>query len=269
MSTPLGRFQDAFLAALDGAEPHDACVAALAAQPGFAVYRNTVLKGCADALAANFPTVVRLAGEAWFGAAALDYARRTPPDDARLVLYGATFPAYLACCEAARELTYLGGVARLDRLWCEAHTAADDISLDASAFARLTPEAFERMSVRTHASARWAWFEGQPAYTIWNANRLGIPLPDPLEWQGEGALLLRQGGRVTWQALGPGGSALLDACLCGATLGEATERALEGEPGVNLGALFADLVSRGAFSPIPSHEDNASQSKRNGESHGN
>jgi hypothetical protein len=261
MNTTLARFQDDFVAALDGAEPIDACMAALVAQPGFAVYRNTVFKGCVDALAANFPTVVRLVGEAWFYAAAMDYARRTPPDDARLVMYGATFPAYLAHCEAARELTYLAGVARLDRLWCESHTAAEDVCLDAAAFAKQTPESFERVHVRALASARWAWFEAQPIYTIWNANRTGDVLPDPLEWRAEGVLMLRQSGAVIWQPLGPGGCALLDACAAGLALGEAIERALAAEPGADLGALFAGLVSRGALALDTSFDQHSLQSE--------
>jgi len=264
MTTTLSRFQDEFVVAVEGGETQDPCVTALAAQPGFAVYRNTVLKGCVDALAANFPAVVRLVGEAWFYAAAMDYARRAPPGDARLVLYGATFPAYLARREAASELTYLGGVARLDRLWCESHTAADERALDASAFAHLTPEAFERMTVRAHASARWAWFAAEPVCTIWNANRMGAAMPDPLEWHGEGVLMLRRAGSVTWQPLGRGGCALLDACSAGATLGEATQRALEAEPGADLGVLFADLISRGALAPSSPHEENTSQSEWNG-----
>jgi hypothetical protein len=44
----------------------------------FKVYRNTVLKGCVDALAANFPTVLRLVGEDWFRAAALIHVCAEP-----------------------------------------------------------------------------------------------------------------------------------------------------------------------------------------------
>ena len=35
-----------------------------AADPGFAVYRNTVAKGCADAIAAQFPTLIGVVGQA-------------------------------------------------------------------------------------------------------------------------------------------------------------------------------------------------------------
>ncbi|MGZ5715039.1 MAG: HvfC/BufC family peptide modification chaperone, partial [Caldimonas sp.] len=66
-ATSLDAFQRDFAAALL-AEPAEA--GAIAAQPGFAVYRNTVLRGCIDALAANYPTVAQLLGaEAFEGAA--------------------------------------------------------------------------------------------------------------------------------------------------------------------------------------------------------
>ena len=47
----------------DPAPTDDGLAHGLAAQPAFAVYRNTVMKGCVDALEANFPTVARLVGE--------------------------------------------------------------------------------------------------------------------------------------------------------------------------------------------------------------
>jgi hypothetical protein len=61
----LADFQRDFAAALLG-EATSVTAQALAAQPGFAVYRNTVLRGCIDALAANHPTVLALVGADWF-----------------------------------------------------------------------------------------------------------------------------------------------------------------------------------------------------------
>ena len=49
--------------------------------PGFAVHRNTVLSGCIDALAANYPVVAALVGRDWFrDAAAACMAGRWPAD---------------------------------------------------------------------------------------------------------------------------------------------------------------------------------------------
>ena len=63
MRLSLEGFQDAFVDALYGGESAD--MRTLTRQPGFAVYRNTVLKGATDALVANFPTLERLVGTEW------------------------------------------------------------------------------------------------------------------------------------------------------------------------------------------------------------
>ena len=92
--TALGRFQDAFAQALLAPDTVPAGeIATLTAQPAFAVYRNTVMKGCIDALQANYPAVTRLVGEEWFRAAAAVYVRESLPADATLLRYGANFAA--------------------------------------------------------------------------------------------------------------------------------------------------------------------------------
>src|SRR5262245_8316496 len=215
----LARFQDAFARALLApcAEP-PAEVAALAAQPAFAVYRNTVMKGCIDALQANYPAVAQLVGEAWFRAAAAVYARETLPRDPTLLRYGADFPEFLAGFEPAAGLPYLSGVARLDRMWIEAHTAPDEDALDPGVIAPLTTEAVAGTRLRPHPAARWAWFDGWPIYTIWSRNRAeSVPDAD-VDWRSEGALLARPHDAVTWVALDAAGVAFLDACAAGATL---------------------------------------------------
>ncbi|MFP6560040.1 DNA-binding domain-containing protein [Paraburkholderia sp. B3] len=263
MNPTLTGFQDDFVRALHGAPAEDSRVAGLILQPGFAVYRNTVFKGCVDALQANFPTVERLVGVDWFRSAALIYAQATPPDDARLLLYGATFPAFLAGFEPARELPWLADVARLDRFWVEAHVAADEPALAAAEVARYAPEAFAQRVLKPHASARWAWFGAHPVYTIWRTNREAVALPEELAWHGEGALVLRAGASVTWRALGQGACALLDACAAGRELGEATLEALEAEPALDLAVLFSELFADGAFSAAMSSGD-GKQSETNG-----
>ncbi|HQR88471.1 MAG TPA: DNA-binding domain-containing protein [Caulobacter sp.] len=61
-------FQDAFVEALAGGPTvlSPWLAAADAGEPGLSVYRNTIARGCVDALAANFPTVATLVGEDWF-----------------------------------------------------------------------------------------------------------------------------------------------------------------------------------------------------------
>lgn len=246
---PLARFQDYFASALLAP---DATVspetAALVAQPAFAVYRNTVMKGCIDALQANYPAVLRLVGEEWFRAAAAIHVRESLPSVAMLLDYGAGFAAFLARFEPAAELPYLPGVARLDRLWSEAHGAPDEDALDPAVVAGLAPEALAAMVLHPHAAARWAWFEDAPIYTIWSRNRApGTPDPE-FEWQGEGALLVRPRDAVEWMRLDAAGCTFLDVCAAGGTLAAAAQAALAVQGDADLARLMSTLLGAGAFS---------------------
>lgn len=251
----LSRFQDDFARALFADEKavtgYD--VSAIAAQPGFAVYRNTVMKGCVDALQANFPAVARLVGEEWLRAAAAIYVRSDPPLDPRLMRYGDQFPAFLEAFEPARELPYLPGVARLDYHWCEAHVAHDGTTLAGAALAALAPEALARTVLRPHAAARWAWFDDDPIATIWSVNRANegttADLSD-IPWRGDGVLITRAVGQVTHALVDRATCRFLDACRAGETVERAALASLEADPQVDFTKLMALLIKAGAFAAL-------------------
>ena len=251
MSGSLAAFQDAFVAALTGA-PGSAAgeVAALVAQPGFAVYRNTLLKGCVDALRANFPSVERLVGEEWFAAAATLYAREMLPRSGPLLEYGEDFPAFLQGFEPARALPYLGGVAQLDRLWREVFGAVEQPVLVLAALATQAPQQLARQTLVPRAALRWRWFAELPVFSIWSCTREGRQLPAELVWQGEGALLSRSAGRIGWQPLERGGCAFLDACAAGRSLEQASEQALAAQPQLDFNDLLGRLLAAGAFAAL-------------------
>lgn len=233
----LARFQDDFARALlDPAQP---------APPAFAVYRNTVMKGCIDALQANYPAVARLVGEEWFRAAAAVYVRDHPPQVPMLVEYGAAFPEFLARFEPADELPYLPAVARLDRYWSESHIARDDEPMRAESLAALDPVTLGAQRLRPHAAARWAWFT-LPARSIWSRNRNKTePAGDEpdIAWRPEGVLIVRPGDAVRWIELDEAGCAFMDACAAGATLIEAAQAV----PAGSVSGLLASLLAAGAF----------------------
>lgn len=225
-------------------------IAALVCQPGFAVYRNTVMKGCIDALQANYPSVTRLVGEEWLRAAAAIYVRMQPPQDARLLYYGADFADFLSRFPPATDLPYLPDVARLDRFWTESHAACDEAPLDPAAIASLSPEALTGIVLHPHASARWAWFDNNPIYTIWRRNRQPLTDDTQIDWRGEGALLLRPHQAVEWLPLDAGGCAFLDACMHSRPLAEAAQAALAVEAHTDLAQLLATLLGAGAFGSL-------------------
>ncbi len=250
-ATPaLRAFQDGFVQALTASDaPADVTpeLAALIEQPGFAVYRNTVLKGCIDALQANYPAVDRLVGAQWLRGAAAIYARTQQPSHPTLLDYGADFADFLCTFAPAAELPYLVGVARLDRLWTEAHVAPDECPLPAS---RLAHRNLEHVVLRPHAAARWAWFDELPIFTIWQRNRDAAFDHDSapeIVWCSEGALITRPRTVVQSVALDAGACALLDACAAGRPLADAAEAALAADADVDLAQVMATLLNAGAF----------------------
>ena len=237
MAGGLARFQDTFAQALLAPESGE--------DPAFQIYRNTVLKGCVDALQANFPAVTRLVGEEWFRAAAVVYARQFPPRAPMLVEYGAGFPDFLAHFEPAAELPYLPSVARLDRFWSESHVAADETPLRSQDLAGLAQDRLGGIALRPHAAARWAWF-ALPAYSIWSHNRntASVAADEPeIVWRSEGALLVRPGDAVEWLGLDEAACAFMDACAAGKLLAEAAEAVSASD----LAGLLARLLAAGAF----------------------
>lgn len=248
----LADFQDAFARTLH-ASGSSAAPEGLAAQPGFAVYRNTVLKGCIDALQANYPAVARLVGEEWLRAAAAVYARANPPRVPMLLEYGEDFSDFLATFEPAADLPYLPAVAQLDRYWIESHTARDETPLGSAVLASIDAARLGDCVLRPHAAARWAWFP-VPAYSIWSRERAEQTAngDEPeIAWRGEGALVARPGDAVQWIGLDEAGCAFMDACAAGRPLAQAAQAALAVEPGADLAGLMARLIGAGAFA----HED--------------
>jgi hypothetical protein len=255
----LWRFQDAFARALLHDPPRsEPAMSRLASQPAFAVYRNTVMKGCIDALQANFPSVARLVGEEWFREAARVYATLLLPREPSLLAYGASFPVFLRAFPPAKELPYLADVAQLDRFWTEAHAAADAPPLAPATFGLLDAQRLGEAVLHPHPAARWAWFADVPAYTIWRRNRETDADEGEIAWRAEGALLTRPADAVGWQPLGAAGCRFLDACARGQPVAQALEAAHEAETGADLAGLVSGLVNSGALARLTFNAESTS-----------
>lgn len=250
MKTALARFQDDFVSAIFGQADVGNSVASLVGQPGFTVYRNTIFKGCIDALVANYPTVEMLVGTQWLRSAATEYVRAQPPGDPRLLMYGQSFPEYVGRLAQMHGLHYLADVAALDRLWLAAHTASDDRALDPDTLAALDPQALGNVRLKPRASTRWAWSAAHPAFTLWKTNREGLAWSDDTPWNGEGALFTRPEHAVESARVSEGACAFLSACASGLGLEASAHAALQTQPDLDVGATLAMLVSSSAFAPF-------------------
>ena len=222
---------------------------ALADQPGFSVYRNTVMAGCVNALTANYPTVHQLIGSDCFNEAATEFARMFPPSSGVLAGYGQGFANFLSSFDAVAELGYLSGVAMLDRLWTESHFAADDTVLQPTDLAGLTPEDLSRTRFVPHPATRWQTFETMPIYTLWQRHRDGLPLDVEPEWRGESALVTRPTGAVAWTAIPHAAAVFLSSCASRKRFDEAMDDVATAE-GADDASWLPTLIHAGAFARL-------------------
>lgn len=248
MNLSLGQFQDAFIEALQQ-RPAPA-LASLTGQAAFAVYRNTVLSGCVEALRANFPSIETLVGPGWMQEVASAYAQQSPPHDPRLIHYGEAFPDFLQALQASHDLPYLADVARLDWHWCEVFSAEQDPCLTLAELAGMTAADLARGHLAPRRSVRWQWFAAHPAYSLWRVSREGLPWSPEQPWVAEGALLSGDCDGVSHQPLEIGACAFLDACAAGHSLQEASQLAQQCQPDLDFSGLLGRLLQAKAFRPL-------------------
>jgi hypothetical protein len=215
------------------------------------VYRNSVVKARLDALEALYPTVARLVGRDWFRAAGAEFAQGSPPVDPVLDTFAEDFPDWLAGFPPARDLPYLAPVARIDRAWMRAHTAADAPVLSSAMVAAMPPARLFSSTARLHPSTTLFWFDWS-VVSIWIDNQPDAEPDEPMVWEQrpEGLLIVRAGRSVVWRRLARPEWAFLAACRDGHDLGRAARDAFAADPAMTLSTLFAGLLSARAFSTL-------------------
>jgi hypothetical protein len=134
------------------------------------VYRRAALARWHGALAAAYPVVRRLVGEAFFLEAATRYARAEPSSSGDLGEYGGAFPSFLHAYPHARPLPYLADVARLEWAVHESSRAEDAPACDFGAFGRLPGEAHDGVRFLFHPAVRWL-ASGHAVVALWHANQ--------------------------------------------------------------------------------------------------
>jgi len=193
-----------------------------AASGAKAVYRRNILENLHGALAAAYPVVRRLVGEAFFREAADRYARAHPSASGDLHRYGGELANFLATYAPARDLEYLPDVARLEWAVAQAYHAADARTIDYSALSAIPED--RRAHLRPRLQPAGQLIESaHPVAAIWEANqpeRDGTP--DRLEGP-DRVLVHRDGFQVRVQALPGRDWKFLAAAVRGATLGEMAE----------------------------------------------
>ena len=213
----------------------------------FSIYRNNVHVSLVEALMGTFPVVHRLVGDEFFRGMARIYVGRELPSTPVLIQYGDSFPAFIDAFEPARELGYLGDVARLEWAWNHAYHAADVEPIAPEALSEVPPERTAELVFEIHPSLQVvssAW----PVLAIWETNTNDTEVkPVDLGSGPEDVLILRPAYDVELRRLPKGGAAFIAALAGGACLGEAFEKAVATSAEFDLGANLQGLIGSGAL----------------------
>jgi uncharacterized protein (UPF0276 family) len=193
----------------------------------FALYRGNQTANWSKTLAAAYPVVLALVGEAFFGGLARAYGRALPSDNPDLNVFGARFAAFLRDFPHVAQFPYLPDLARLEWALHRAHYAPAADGLSAGQLAALAPEQIESATFRLHPAVQllasdWAvaplWLAHQPDS--------GVAFPEDMAVAGQALV-----GRPQWQPLvlplGAAGHAALRVLADGGTFGAALDAAFE------------------------------------------
>ncbi len=211
-----------------------------------AVYRNNVQASLIEVLIAAYPVTAKLAGDKNFRFAASRFLRSDPPNQARLLAYGAGFADWVAAFEPAAGQPWLAEMARLEWARNEALFAADGDPLDAQILTKLSADEIPELVFLGHPATRMV-HASYRLDRLWRAVQEGETGRQEPEAGDENILVLRPGLRVDQVALTPGDAALVEGLLAGKTLAEAAEAALAVEAGLDLQSILFGHLSRGTF----------------------
>ncbi len=237
MTSPDADFDAALVAAIDEG--------AIAKDERLAVYRNNVQISLIGVLSAAFPVTSELAGKDNFAFAARRFLRAHPPSEARLLTYGADFPAWLAAFTPATKQPWLAQMARLEWARNEALFAADAAPLDPKVLAEQPADAVMSLRFVAHPATRLI-VSDFALHSLWQAHEEGLAFPDP-QSAPETILVLRPDLEVAQLSLSLGEKRLAEVLLAGATLGNAAEAALAAEPSLDLQAALFRHLRHGSF----------------------
>jgi hypothetical protein len=234
----------------------------------FNVYRNNVLFSLTEVLAAYFPVVVRLLGDALFEAMAADYIRTHPPSSPILSRYGSNLPDFISGYEPVGDLPYLADVARLEWLLQRAYHSADWQPLAAADLELIPSMQAARIVFHLHPSAA-IMASPFPVVSIWRTNSHDAEVtPISLDAGAEAALVLRPQLEPKVIPLTSGMQAFVRALRTQAPLGEAVAFALVRDQTFDFRQAFAGLLEAGVLADfevrgmLPVNQEDSSRHER-------
>lgn len=205
------------------------------------VYRNNHREIFRKALAASFPVVERLVGEACFAGLAREYTRRHPSRSGDLQRYGESFPAFLEETYGDTRFRYLPDVAALEWALEEVHLDPDEPPLAVSEFGRFGEDDYGNLVFVARRAVRLLRSR-YPVFSIWRANQSGSENRVDLDRGGEQVAIARRGNDLQVHKLDRPTFRLAAELARGSRLEDAWQP-IDGEPGRDNDGAAPDLAA--------------------------
>lgn len=202
-----------------------------------------------DALAANFPIVAAILGQAPFYELACEFVAAVPRDGPVLAAYGHVFPEWIVGRDIGRVLPYLSAVASIDRLWLASARAPADTTVAPAIIAGPTAEQWSSSRAKLHAATRFGWF-AVPAPSIWLAHFAPRRAEVTTEWKAEGLLLSRPADTIRARRIGPAEHRILSGLRIGETIGAASAAAYALYPDADITGAVQAIFDSGAIASL-------------------
>ena len=216
------------------------------AEGRFSVYRNNVVGGLCDVLAAGFPVLVRLLGADFFRAMAAVFIRQHPPNSPILMRYGSEMPIFLEHFQPVNRYPYLSDVARLELAIRNSYHAADSHPVAADILADVSAQAIEQASIEL-APAVLQLRSCFPIRSIWVANTQDLPFSGQSP---EDVLVVRKEFDPEPLLHPRGGYEFILATQQGKSILEANSAATVASPSFDLQSFIGLLLSFNAITAI-------------------
>lgn len=213
-----------------------------------AVYRNNYRGNLHDALAGAYPVVEQLVGKDFLRLITRRFIGLQHSRSGNLHDYGAEMAAFLAAFEPARGLPYLPDVAALEWACHRAYFADDAAALDIGTLARTPAEHYPGLILHIHPACRLLR-SSYPVAAIWQAHQPGADSDFRIDLDAGAcnALVSRKDDCVLVGELSDTEAAWLNRIQSGASLGAATDRALELKSDFDLQSALLKLLQLGVL----------------------
>lgn len=215
----------------------------------FGVYRNNVFASLIAVLRARFSVVQSLVGADFFNAMAGEFVSAHPPKSPVMLAYGGEFPGFVSRFAPAKDIPYLGDVARFEWERHEAGHAADAETIALTALSSLDQKRLGDARLALHPAAR-LFASDYPVVSIWRINTQGVSGSSELSGA-EAALITRPDLSVQVHDLASGAFTFMTHLASGETLAAAAAAAAHtGRRDFDLPATLAQIFSAGAIAGV-------------------